>query len=326
VLIARAQARTKDALALERQKRIEARQQRLLAEQSMREAHQVVTAFARFAFDEMPKDLRLYRLRTRMLDSALNYNRAFIDERRDDPAAAREVAEAETWTASLRDELAIMHRLVSIETEFQLLQDRGVQKELGLSDEVARQVRQLGRDLLAPPKIDPAIAEDQTERERRDSLLKHSVDLHARLRPLLDDRQAERLQQLSRQARGLYAFTDPPIVDALSLTPDQKTAIGALEAELIESLNKGPFARMSPDDERRQTDAALGRALRELTPAQRATWTSLTGDPPADPLPPTGIRFRPGPGPGRGPGRMDGGPRDGAPPHPHFEGGRGPRR
>jgi len=60
----------------------------------LRQARQAVNFFTEMAESELPKDPRYSTIRRRLLEAALNYYQAFIDERKDDPSITQELEAA----------------------------------------------------------------------------------------------------------------------------------------------------------------------------------------------------------------------------------------
>jgi hypothetical protein len=109
---------------------------------------------------------------------------------------------------------------------------------------------------------------------------------------VLTPRQAERLRQVYRQVQGPLVFTEPDVVEALSLTVDQRDRIRAVQTEFRDArFRRGP--RGGPAGE---------------------TWQGLSGEPFTGRVFSPDRPFGPPPGPGPRPGGPPGGSPPGGPP------------
>src|SRR5262249_44854867 len=107
-----------------------------------------------------------------------------------------------------------------------LLQDKGVRKELKLSDaqvtkleDLARQQKAMLKDLKGP--------ESFKKLQEAMENAKKTVD------ETLTKDQAARLRQLTLQAQGAMAFLDPKVGEELKLTDEQRKAVGKAFAEVM---------------------------------------------------------------------------------------------
>jgi hypothetical protein len=111
-----------------------------------------------------------------------------------------------------------------------------------------------------------------------------NADMKKEIFGVLTPAQATRLRQLELQYRGHTVMIDPEVARELGLTNQQRDRIAASTAKLTEKLalvlkdRKGDeksMYRIIAEVQRR----AFLEAVQELTPAQRARWQALTGEP-----------------------------------------------
>ena len=102
----------------------------------------------------------------------------------------------------------------------------------------------------------------------------------------LKPEQLTRLKQISYQARGLQAFSDPEVAKKLNLTDTQKSDIQAINTEVMESM-RGLFSQDSTPEERAEgmkkmteaRKAGLTKVESKLNDEQQKTWKELLGAP-----------------------------------------------
>src|SRR5207244_10915297 len=139
--------------------------------------------------------------------------------------------------------------------------------------------------------------------KKRERLAAATGEGEAALREILKAQQVDRFRQIARQVNAPMSFSDPDVVAALALTPDQRAAIRKVQDRFWESRLRrggpggpplgpppgpppggpggGPGGGLGPWDES-QADAnrvkqeAVEEILDELTPAQASTWKALT--------------------------------------------------
>jgi hypothetical protein len=138
-------------------------------------------------------------------------------------------------------------------------------------------------------------------------MVQEGAEREAALARLLTPHQLNRLRQISRQVRGVFAFSDPDVAAALSLTSPQKQAVRAAQAQFYNFARHGPHGPggpggpdgpggfhgpgpdHAPDDHDRPGPGAkssqpqqqmcdsVDRLLALLTPEQADAWRALTG-------------------------------------------------
>jgi hypothetical protein len=166
------------------------------------------------------------------------------------------------------------------------LQNRAAQEELKLGKEQIGKVEELARKdaesarkesdarnaLIRP--ISDYLSQQTTERNK--ATQQAASDL---LRP----EQKKRLEQIQRQ-QGTRLFTDAQLLDALRLTPEQRSKLDAIRAEdsRSSSWSRAAASRSGTDYEKQQAGllkARYDKIVALLTPEQLKTWNELVGPP-----------------------------------------------
>ena len=274
----------------ERDKANEADVQRARAEESFRQARQTVDRFAQIGEEELAGRPELEPLRRRLLESALAYYQDFLDQRRDDPSTQQELEASRARAERILGELATLMGAA----RYFPLHRKEVWDELGLSQEqrealsgIAARWRQAFKESFGqvPGKWEG----------RRLALAKEQEELVTKL----TDAQRRRWNQLAIQFSGVFAFSDPAVVEGLHLTPEQQEEIRKHQVEvrsfgpIFGPPGAGPGGprgkppdgsdRPRHDDERRHGEPwKHGAQVREkvlelLTREQRARWEKLIG-------------------------------------------------
>ncbi len=167
-----------------------------------------------------------------------------------------------------------------------LLTNEGVQKELKLTEEqiekvmgVVRATREKHADEMAE------IRELGPEgREKMMAMMTTiNTELMAGLKDTITAEQTARLHQILIQTRGLDAFADAKVQEALKLTAEQKAAITAV-AEANQAEMRGLF---QPGGDRAQMatkmaelrKASMEKVAAQLTDEQKAAWKEMIGAP-----------------------------------------------
>jgi hypothetical protein len=233
-----------------------------------------------------------------LLESAVVYYQKFIDQRRDVPAAQEELREEKARVEKLLADLAVLQgdrllRLLSHPAVLDDLELTGQQRTrvLELLDRIAK------RRMESFPNFGRLSPEDRQQR-----FLALARENDAEVRQLLSEKQRRRLRQIALQAQGPMAFRDPDVVAALKLTPEQKTSIRTIEADVLFSRpdrhrpgpppgeGPPPGGRPPPGGPQRgvgpprkphdqNLKAALEQMLALLSEEQVKRWQELTGDP-----------------------------------------------
>jgi serine/threonine protein kinase len=285
--------RTQAALAQEAE-------QRGKAERNYREARKVLDYLTRLGVEELADKPDLQPLRRRLLTELLAYYREFIDQHSDDPSIAAELIETRLQVAEILDEIG--KKAESLAAYEQAMRERGnlpeprplgpfgkpprmprglawlfllgqpaVQKDLKLSAEQLKQVRQLvGRGEWSssvrehtPPRSTPG------KPTTGESLAAAEKALAGVLKP----DQSDRLRQIGRQLRGPRGLLDAETAERLGLTEEQKEELRSL---LGRSMRGPPRRRGRRPEERKQINE---QALQVLSAEQRSTWKGMLGEP-----------------------------------------------
>ncbi|HEV7279471.1 MAG TPA: hypothetical protein VGN57_04590 [Pirellulaceae bacterium] len=168
---------------------------------------------------------------------------------------------------------------------FRLLRQERVQTRMILGVEqrsaIERYVHEARKTLKADVPGTNDVASDDRTRRGPALLQKTAVQvMHAVERDnILTPQQMEMLRQLCYKRQGLQAFSDPSVIAALELTPEQSTAIQAQIAELPAAGRRAPGESAEEQEGRRSRRRdSLDKILGTLTEPQRAKWVELTGD------------------------------------------------
>ncbi len=172
------------------------------------------------------------------------------------------------------------------------LREKAVQRELKFSEDQSRKVAAFFDGL------------DASERDARQKFAQASPDERGRmmeemrassrkqLSAILTPEQFKRLEQIELQRAGFAALRSPKVQADLKLTADQKSRVEAIVGQAMGQIRQSgmelqgdPAAAKARREEIGK--AALAQVVALLTPAQRATWTEMTGPPfDAPPEPP----------------------------------------
>jgi hypothetical protein len=271
-LVTRAQVRTQQAYEQEQA-------QRLRADRSAAQARQAVDYFTHVAADDFPKSPELIEIKEDLLRTAAAYYENFLSENKDDPKLANELTAARQNVSAILAELASVQELFRLMTDVQLLTEPSVQEDLHLS---ADQIKQAGAlsDLSQLPKphddSDRSLSPQQVKDEFSGFIDKRRTALNT----ILSTAQFRRLREISRQLRGLDAWRDPDVADALALSDAQRDAIQKLRRRLAEHRPPpDPESGYSEEVEAIKSRRALSEAIELLAPVQRDAWATLTGAP-----------------------------------------------
>ncbi|HEY7326256.1 MAG TPA: serine/threonine-protein kinase, partial [Gemmataceae bacterium] len=201
----------------ERERKQEAEKQFLLA----REA---VDGMFKLCEEELIDKPFLDGLRRRLLqDYFLVYYEKLIDQSRYDPAAQAELSATKERVQS------ILNNLADLQGGFQyhLLSDPGVVGELKAVEAQRERIRQLMEDLknrpLEPSNLSPT--------ERLQHFLTEVKRIEAEAQQILTGEQQRRLRQIDLQLKGMRAFEEPEVIEALHLDASQREKIRALQAQ-----------------------------------------------------------------------------------------------
>lgn len=280
------------------------------ANQNFQEARQAVDLMVKIADQEMPRDPRSVVARTELLESALYYYKSFIAQHSQDASLDAQLTAAQDHVQELLDDIHAMDDNQRVAQGVWLLTVPSVQDELNLTPAQLDKVNDLPTGFDSGPPGGWQDSQQLTPEQMHAKMVANTLQAQTAMQSLLTGAQWNRLQQILRQHRFLRTFSDPDVVAALGLTPQQQDAI--LELQISHDAPPGMpppqfrgFQRFDrgPDPNQPARDAdAVKRALDQLTPAQKEIWNQLIG-PPFNGEIPRGPGGPNGPG---GPGGPDG--------------------
>ncbi len=166
-----------------------------------------------------------------------------------------------------------------------LLGNKGVQKELKLSDETSEKVTKLVEEWRG--KIRDKM-EGLSQEERREKGLAISKEINdeakTATKDLLSAEQHARLEQISLQQRGLQAFADAHVQEKLKLSDEQKDKIKEIGEGVRTQVADLRSAFQSDREGAMQKLAAIRKESFEkvhalLSDDQKKAWKELTGEP-----------------------------------------------
>ncbi|MGQ0634041.1 MAG: serine/threonine protein kinase, partial [Planctomycetaceae bacterium] len=234
-LISQEQQKTKQALLSEKQRAED-------AELQLTQARGAVSVLIDVTEKELANEPSLREARLEVLQTALDYYRTIIEQNRGNPASEQDLeAIQQRVRATLSDLIVIQDEWLVLRQSFLicLLSSPTIRDELDIDASVGPRLAELCRrwsEDLSHASIDV--------RGRGDDVLRHFVKLAElywlRLCDMLTTRQLERVQQISVQYGGLYAFKGPAIVESLRLPRDGRMAVPVIESEFNRSASQQP--------------------------------------------------------------------------------------
>jgi serine/threonine protein kinase len=262
------------------------RQERARAEQSFREAREAVDQFARIGEDELAGNPLLEEARRRMLVTALDYYKNFINQRRNDPSTCKELEASRAKVENIVDELTTLMRM----DQYGLLQQKAVQDLLILNE---KQRKELAGIPALLQKIIGEFHGSPPDLERR--RLRLGQEQEKLVEQILKPNQLGRFRQIVLQSLGPAAFREPEVIKALHLTTAQCERIRALEVDTVVTYavwldpspaqfqdhprvpaKSGLFER-SYEEVRASALAQIQQEV--LAPEQVQRWKKMIGDP-----------------------------------------------
>jgi serine/threonine protein kinase len=298
----------------------EARQQRDRADHSLEQAVQAVDFFTDAA-EALPKDGRYLRFRQELLERALKFNQNFIAERGNDPKIEAQLVNARERMTALLDEVALVDQLFRLISYKELVTQVDVQKDLQMTEQQVAAAAELSqndpmkrREQGDEATSRPVALFDRPAEERPPILRGDIKTLKDEFDKFLTGAQFDRLRQISRQVRGVAAFSDYDVAERLGLDENQTKLVRKLQDETRKPWgrfrnvrgsdgDRGPRGergggvrgggdrgadrgrgpgRTGPEmsDEQRETlKVAVAQVVATFSPQQRATWDSLIGNP-----------------------------------------------
>jgi hypothetical protein len=159
-----------------------------------------------------------------------------------------------------------------------LLRQKSVQKELGVSDDLAKKVMaftdeesEAAGKALAGPEADRKKAFEQLEEKNKQFLAAN-----------LSDKQNKRLDQIALQFTAAYQLTTPEAAKTLSLTEDQQKKFKALHDEYRKEVTEILFGKESAGRAERYAklrEKTKTQILAILTEKQQAQVREVVGAP-----------------------------------------------
>ena len=276
LLIAREQTRTKAAYLREQRRAVESAEQRQLAEKSFEQARQAVDFFTSIAIKSLPTDPKLLPVRWQLLETSMAYYQSFMDQRKNDPSLAAQLSAAGEQVSTVLAELAAVDELLRTNFEIRLLTEPGVQDDLRLTAAQVTSAGELASNVGSKPPEAKPDSTSMTSQQIRESITLDSSLREASLQQVLTPTQTKRLHEISRQVRGVFAFSDSDVSKTLALTPSQKSTIRSACAEFHNRSHHGPV-RPGEASEGAVMQSLVERVLSQFTARQLEDWQLLTG-------------------------------------------------
>jgi hypothetical protein len=277
-IVAREQARTREAFDRERLRAEE-------AEERFRLARRAADDLIEVAEGELADKPYLDGVRKRLLEAALSYYQELIEYRREDPDAQAELAITRDRVQKIIADLAMLQGAGN----FYLLEKAAVLDDLHARPSQRERIAEVRR-LIEQSKLPFPDLLRMTHEQRRQRFLDEARANDAGIKSILTIEQQRRLRQIARQVRGLAAFQDAEVVARLRLSAEQRERIRGIEMGLF--FSKGGFGprpgpekglppppRRGPKMDEQALKAAMNKALAVLTEEQRGKWTEMIGEP-----------------------------------------------
>lgn len=168
------------------------------------------------------------------------------------------------------------------------LGNESVQKELKLDDKQVEKAKEVAEKIGAEAREKRQGLQDLSQEERREKMTAINKELNEStlkaIGEFMKPEQVTRLKQISYQARGANAFSDPEIAQKLNLTDTQKSDIQTIVQEqmsqfqTIREETQGDFEAMQKKmgELRKET---LAKATAKLNDEQQKNWKELIGAP-----------------------------------------------
>jgi serine/threonine protein kinase len=261
----KAQQEANELARAEQAARLAADQRAHEARERFRRAKDLGDLVLRISEEEMGSFRPLQGPRRRLLTAALANSRSLLAGGNADPKVREELT---TLVARVERLLAEQDLLWEADAAF-FLRDSHVRTELKLTPE---QVRKVDRTFAAPPGKGP---EKGFPRPGDPGSQARIELLNA-----LSAQQRQRLHEVALQIRAPMVFTEPEVLEPLDLYPKRQQIRQILTEEFAGLGPPRPGApKPSPGAEKDAKARAMERIMELLSPEQRKTWHTLTGDP-----------------------------------------------
>jgi hypothetical protein len=174
-----------------------------------------------------------------------------------------------------------------------LLAQQAVQDDLQLSPQQLEQMHDFVVQVVAAQKTYAAAKDAARRKQLADDTVKLRLDNGKRAAAVLDDRQAQRLKQISLHYRGTASFYDVEVQKDLRLSDEQVAKIRKIGSATYSAWNRevNEEFRKNKDFKAYQAKLEETRKRRDreqvavLTPEQQAQWQKMLGDPFKGPMP-----------------------------------------
>ena len=257
----------------------EAEQSAKEAEERFQQAKRAVDVLIEVSEGELADNQWAQATRRRLLGIALGYYQDFVEQRRGDAAAQRELAAVQDRVEHILNDLRFLQR----EMHVGLLEHPAMPATLSLTNDQQSQLAALLKSRSAERDAVRQNESSLDEETRRGHKVKLTEKYDRALGGILSREQFERLKQLNIQSQGVFVFKEPEIVEALSISPQQSKDIRAIERDALAKLfaprergrGRGDFRRMPPNPE--LMDEAVAQVVALLSADQARRWRELTG-------------------------------------------------
>jgi hypothetical protein len=173
-----------------------------------------------------------------------------------------------------------------------LLSNKGVKKEIKLTNEQSDKVQKIVSEVFDKYKLDLRRARADRDKEKFaklaiDSTVETRERVNKALPDILEPDQLKRLKQIQLQVNGLLSFAKPEVQKELKLTGRQKEQIkkigDGLEtdiAEVFKDTSSAPLRKLPEATRKARTlhDEATRKAVDTLDEEQKKTWKDMTGE------------------------------------------------
>ena len=145
-----------------------------------------------------------------------------------------------------------------------LLRSAGVREELEIEADQEKQIEAVRERMTA-----------ELDKSRREITAKYQGEVDKVLQP----QQAERLQQISLQLRGVAALTETEVAKKLGLSDDQTKKIASAREEGLKKMQEvqGGFSQEARDERQKITEEMNKAMLGVLSASQQEQFTALKG-------------------------------------------------
>jgi len=296
--VARKQAETAAALQQEAE-------QRQLAEQSFRQAREMLDLFVQVSIDDLAAKETDDDIRQAVLLASLPYYQRFIEQTRDNPPLQAELVASHLRVAKILDAIGSTPEARAalenaLETQERLVRERPFDEALrrglfsmyfrlgvmrgGMPLMIVRQEAVQNHLDLRPDQVtrvrEIVASQDQFNKDfwnqpsadpaqMRKTFREHLDATLKSLAEILEPAQLQRLNQIVLQRQGIWALSTPDVADQLALTSSQRSAIYNIQEDAFRRPPGHHHEGPSPDERIRQV----------LTPPQQTAWQQMLGEP-----------------------------------------------